>query len=64
MLNVAIETERKKKTKSVALTQDGKQHRLRIQNRGRRWRLEIQSDGTQPWEIQGGIQINYEIDEE
>lgn len=64
VLNVSIETERKRKTKSVALTREGKQHRLRIQNRGRRWRMEIQSDGTQPWEIQGGIQINYETDEE
>lgn len=63
-LGVTIETEKKRKTKTVALTPKGKQHRVRIQNKGKKFALEITSNGVQPWEIRGGIQIDYEIDEE
>lgn len=63
-LTVSIETEKKKKMKAVALSPKGKQHRIRIQNKGKKFRLALASNGVQPWEITGGIQIDYEIDEE
>ena len=63
-MTLTVETERKEKQKSVALYETGKMHKVRIANRGKRFRLKIETEGTQAWSIMGGMQINMDIDGE
>ena len=63
-MNVTVETEKKEKTKSVALMESGKMHKVRIQCKGKRFRLKFETTGTQEWQIIGGVQIKMDIDEE
>lgn len=64
VMNVTVETEKKQKTKSVPLTEAGKMHKVRIQCKGKRFRLRFETTGTQEWSIIGGVQIKMDIDEE
>lgn len=63
-MNVTVGTEKKTKTKSVALMESGKMHEVRIQCKGKRFRLKFETTGTQMWQIIGGVQIKMDIDEE
>ena len=64
-LCVSIETEKKKKTKTVvfpASSAHARQKRLSFGGSGRRFRLMIESDTAVPWRIAGGVQIEMETD--
>ena len=64
-LCVSIETEKKKKTKTVMFPASGahaRQKRLSFGGSGRRFRLMIESDTAVPWRIAGGVQIEMEPD--
>lgn len=66
-LNISIQTEKKLKTKTVVFdaTADGKlakQKRMAFGGSGRRFRLMIDSDGSVPWKLIGGMQIEAETD--
>lgn len=64
-LSISIETEKKKKTKVYAypkLEGHAKQKRIGFGGAGRRFRLHIESTGSNVWRLVGGIQITTEID--
>lgn len=63
VLHLTLETECKRKTRSVSLQPEGKSYRVRMPVRGVRWRLTIESEGTQPWSIRGGIEVSAEEEE-
>lgn len=67
-LTLTVETEKKSKTKTIAFpaTGDGVplQKRVLLANRGRRFRLIVESEGASPWEIEGGLQLSAEIDKD
>ena len=58
---VGIRTEKKIKTRTVMLT-GGKAKRARLNVAGRSFRLELNVADTKPWCLNGGIQINMELD--
>lgn len=60
---LGIRTEKKLKEKRVTLPA-GKIRRIRLANKGRRWRLEIRSaaDETAKWRLIGGVQVMMELD--
>ena len=60
-LEVAIQTEKKRKARTVALTA-GKARRVRLNASGRYFRLELSADPGRAWRLSGGIQINMELD--
>lgn len=60
-ITVGIRTEKKLKTRTVALTA-GKAKRVRLNVAGRAFRLELESDDQTPWSLSSGIQINMELD--
>ena len=66
-LNISIQTEKKLKTKQIvfdALTDDrmAKQRRMVFGGSGRRFRVIIESNGTAPWKLIGGMQVEAETD--
>lgn len=63
-MNIIVETEKKEKMKSIALMESGKMHKVRVQVKGKRFRIRFESEGTQNWQIIGGVQIKMDIDEE
>lgn len=64
VLTITITTDKKEKVKTVSLTESGKMHKVRIPNRGRRFKMRIASEGVQKWSITGGVQVQFSIDEE
>lgn len=61
-VTVGIRTEKKLKTRTVALI-GGKAKRVRLNVAGRNFRLELGIDGREdPWCLSAGIQINMELD--
>lgn len=61
-VTIGIRTEKKLKTRRVAL-EAGKAKRVRLNVSGRSFRLELTvDDADEPWQINGGIQINMELD--
>lgn len=66
-ISFGIQTEKKLKTKTITFQPpvDGKgakQRRLVFGGSGRRFRLIIESKGTEPWSLLGGIQLEAETD--
>lgn len=66
-LKLSMQTEKKPKTKEVTFypPEDGKeakQRKVRFGGNGRRFRLIIESEGSAPWKIIGGLQIEAETD--
>ncbi len=60
-LTIGIRTEKKLKQKTLTV-KPGKSHKVNINVSGRYFRLEITSDTTIPWRLNGGIQIDMELD--
>ena len=62
-IRLGIRTENRLKSKQILL-QAGHQKRVRLSNKGRRWRLEIDSASgeTARWALIGGVQIMMELD--
>lgn len=63
-LRVSIQTERKLKTREIEAGGRREKQRLNINNRGRRWRLILEADSSAEWVLDGGIQIDMELDED
>ena len=66
-LRIGIQTEKKLKMKSVVFqpSTDGqfsKQKRIAFGGNGRRFRIVIESEGSVPWRIVGGLQVEAETD--
>ena len=66
-LNISIQTEKKMKTKTLTFNpplsgQLAKQRRVVFGGNGRRFRVLIESNGTVPWRLIGGVQIEAETD--
>jgi len=60
-ITVGIRTEKKLKTRTVALVA-GKAKRVRLNVAGRSFRLELSVDAGEAWKLPSGIQINMELD--
>lgn len=62
-LYLGIRTEGRLKEKRITLP-EGKIRRIRLSNKGRRWRLELRSvpEETAAWNLIGGVQIMMELD--
>lgn len=63
-IELSIETERKKKTKTIKVTPTFKKTRFPINNSGRRFRFEIKADSRTDWLLAGGVQIELDVDED
>lgn len=61
-VTVTIETERKSKSKTIALTNMKRRQMVRISCSGKRWRLKISASSTIDWEIGGGVQVDMETE--
>ena len=66
-LKISIQTEKKIKTKTLTFNpppegQLAKQRRIVFGGNGRRFRVVIESNGTAPWRMIGGVQIEAETD--
>jgi len=66
-LKISIQTEKKLKTKTLTFNpplkgQLAKQRRVVFGGNGRRFRVLIESNGTVPWRLIGGVQIEAETD--
>lgn len=66
-LSLTIQTEKKAKTKTILFEPPpegryAKQRRVRFGGNGRRFRVIIESAGSTPWKIIGGLQIETETD--
>lgn len=61
-LVLKIETEKREKTKTYTVPVAEKYKRLRLANKGRRFRLTIESSATNEWSLSGGIEIHMELD--
>lgn len=66
-LQIGIQTEKKTKIKVLAFAppangQQAKQRRLVFGGNGRRFRVIIESNGTVPWKMIGGVQVEAETD--
>lgn len=68
VLSVSIETEKKIKTKQIALTPaltgGVRQKRVLFSGTGRRFRILISSEENVPWRLLGGAYISLEVDED
>ena len=63
-LDVSIITDRREKTKTVLLQKDRDDYRVRIQNKGVRVKLRMNSNQRSAgWRIYGGVQVEYSTDE-
>ena len=64
-LEVAIITERKEKRRVVMLGKRRKDYRVKLQNSGTRVKLRIRNGAKAAgFKIEGGIQVDYSLDEE
>lgn len=66
-LGVSVQTEKKCKEKTLTVTpplegQQPKQKRMVFGGNGRRFRLILKSDGSVPWRLLGGLQVEAETD--
>lgn len=66
-LRLSIQTDRKIKTKTLTFPAlpagaESRQKSVRFGGGGRRFRLKIASDGSAPWRLVGGVQIQAELD--
>ena len=63
-LDITIITDRKEKTKTVLLQKDRRDYRVKIQQKGVRVKLRIESGRKAAgWRIYGGVQVLYSSDE-
>jgi hypothetical protein len=62
-ITIGLETERKVKTKTIALAPGYKKTRFPISNNGRRFRFFLAANSETNWSLSGGVQIDMEIDE-
>lgn len=60
-ITIGIRTEKKLKQKDITV-KPGKAYRVLINARGRYFRLEISSTTSVPWTLNGGVQIDMELD--
>lgn len=66
-IDISIQTEKKTKTKTYTVSpnepgKEAKQKRIFFGGRGRRYRVIIESNGSEMWRLISGIQIQSEID--
>lgn len=61
LLTLGIRTEKKLKKKDI-MVKPGKAHRVILNVSGRYFRLEISSKTATPWVLNGGVQIDMELD--
>lgn len=61
LLTLGVRTEKKLKQKEIMVT-PGKSHRVILNVSGRYFRVEIGSRTTTPWQLNGGIEIDMELD--
>lgn len=62
-LDIAVITDRREKVKTVLLSRDRKDYRVKIQQSGVRIQVKIRSNRAAGWRIYGGIQVEYTLDE-
>ena len=63
-LRLCVETEKKCVTKTVAFTPGARQRRIALPGSGRRFRFVVESPSGAPWRIEGGVQLEMEVDED
>lgn len=63
-IRLTIETEKRRKTKTITMHPGGGQRCIRFRLYGRRFRLALESPGGVPWRLVGGVQIRMETEED
>ena len=62
-LRLSVETENGEKSKLVRFFPGARQRCVPFYVRGRRFRLKLESEGDQPWQLLGGMQLEMETEE-
>jgi hypothetical protein len=62
-LDITVITDRKEKSKTVLLSRNRKDYRVKIQQSGVRIQLRLKSSRAAGWRIYGGVQVEYTLDE-
>ena len=62
-IRITMETENRARTKTLAFRPGARQRCVPFQLYGRRFRLLVESDGTAPWQLLGGVQIDMDTEE-
>lgn len=63
-IRITLETENRVRTKTLVFRPGARQRRIPFQLYGRRFRLLVESDGTAPWQLLGGVQIDMDTEED
>lgn len=65
-IRLTVETENGARTKTLTVFPQisGRQRRLSFPVCGRRFRLIVESDGTAPWRLTGGLQLDMDTEED
>ncbi len=61
-IRLTVETETKAKTKTVVFHPGKRQRCFRFHLSGRRFRLMVESDGDEPWQLAGGMQLDMDTE--
>lgn len=63
LLHLSVETENGQRSKQVLFRPGARPVCVPFFVRGRRFRLKVESNGAQPWQLQGGMQIEMDAEE-
>ena len=63
-VRLTLETENRASVRHITLRPGEKQRRIGFRVFGRRFRLIVESDGPQPWQLTGGMQLNMDLEED
>ena len=63
-LRLKIETENRTSVKHITIKPGGGQRCIGFRIYGRRFRLILESDGPQPWQLTGGMQLEMDVEED
>lgn len=63
-IRLTVETENRARSKTVVFRPGARQRCIPFQLYGRRFRLKVESDGAQPWQLIGGIQLEMDTEED
>ena len=63
-IRLKVETENRTSVKEITLRPGAKQRLIAFRIYGRRFRLIVESDGSAPWQLLGGMQLEMDVEED
>lgn len=62
-IRLTVETEKRSHSKTVVFHPGARQRRIPFHLHGSRFRVKVESDGTAPWQLTGGMQLVMDVEE-